>query len=82
MVPRYFMNVRYRDRLYRDEEGDVLPEVEAVRAHAIQCAQDLVEKARMDAIRNWFDCALEVTDEAGRIVLTIPFGPGSGEDRL
>ena len=25
-MPRYYMNLRYRDRLFRDEEGDDLPE--------------------------------------------------------
>jgi hypothetical protein len=27
-VPRFYMNVRYRDRLFVDEEGDGLPPVE------------------------------------------------------
>jgi hypothetical protein len=27
----------------------------------------------MDSIRSWFDCSFEVTDEAGRVVLTMPF---------
>ena len=28
----------------------------------------------MDSIRNWFDCSFEVTNEAGQVVLVMPFG--------
>ena len=73
MVARFFMNLRYRDRLFRDEEGDELPSEGAVRAHARETARDLIGNGRTDAIRNWFDCTFEVTDEAGQLVLTMPF---------
>jgi hypothetical protein len=71
VVPRYYMNLRYRDRLFRDEEGDDLPE-HALRQHALSTARDLLQ-ARMDSIRSWFECSFEVTDEEGRLVLTVPF---------
>ncbi len=74
MVPRYYMNLRYRDRLFRDEEGDDLPDETAARAHAIASARDLIGNGRMDSIRSWFDCAFEITDETGQVVLTMPFG--------
>ena len=73
-LPRYFMNVRYRDRLFVDEEGDELASEHAVQGHALDTARDLITRARMDSIRNWFDCSFEVTDEAGRVVLVMPFG--------
>jgi len=73
MIPRYFMNLRYRGRLIHDYEGDELPNEEAVRAHALATAHDLVLHTRMDTIRSWFDCTFEVTDESGRIVLVMPF---------
>jgi hypothetical protein len=72
LVPRYYMNLRYRDRLFRDQEGDELPE-EALQEHVFHTARDLMQ-ARMDSIRNWFDCSFEVTDEEGRLVAIIPFG--------
>jgi Domain of unknown function (DUF6894) len=72
-VPRFYMNVRYRDRLFVDEEGDELADEHAVREHALDTARDLIHRARMDSIRSWFDCSFEITDEAGRVVLTMPF---------
>ena len=71
-VPRYFMNLRCRDRLFIDEEGDELPR-DAVREHALETARDLISHARTDSIRNWLDCSFEVADETGRVVLILPF---------
>ena len=73
MIARFFMNVRYRGRLIPDYEGDELANEQALRAHALATARDLVFKTRMDTIRSWFDCSFEVTDESGRLVLVIPF---------
>ena len=81
MVPRYYMNLRYRDRLFQDEEGDELPDDAAAREHARETARDLIGNGRMDSIRNWFDCTFEVTNEAGQDVLTMPFGESIGADR-
>src|SRR4051812_20049181 len=72
-VVRYFMNLRYRGRLFADEEGDELAHAHAVQKHALDTAQDLITHARMDSIRNWFDCSFEVTNESGRVVLVMPF---------
>ena len=73
------MNIRYRDRLILDEEGDDLPDDGALRDRVHEVARDLIEHTRSDAIRDWFDCAFEVTDEAGTIVLTMPFGESRAE---
>ena len=73
-LSRYFMNVRYRDRLFVDEEGDELASEHAVHGHALDTARDLIAHAWMDSIRNWFDCSFEVTNEAGQVVLVMPFG--------
>ena len=32
----------------------------------------------MDSIRSWFECSFEVTDEEGRLVLTMPFAEAVG----
>ena len=72
-VPCFFLNLRYRDRLFVDEEGDDLADEQAVQGHALEAARDLIARTRMDSIRNWFDCSFEVTNEAGRIVLVMPF---------
>lgn len=70
---RYYMNLRYRDRYYPDEEGDELPDEHAVRSHALSTASDLIRLTRTEIIRDWLDCTFEITDEAGRIVLALPF---------
>ena len=73
-MPRFFLRLRYRDRLFVDQEGDDLAGADAVRGHALETARDLIAHARMASIRSWFDCSFEVTDEAGRVVLVLPFG--------
>ena len=45
------MNVRYRDRLFVDEEGDELASEHAVQGHALDTARDLIAHAWMDNIR-------------------------------
>ena len=72
-VPRFYMHVRYRDRLFLDKEGDELAHEHTVREHALATARDLVAHARLGSIRSWFDCAFEVTDQAARVVLVMPF---------
>ena len=72
-MARFYMNLRYRDRLFVDEEGDELAHEQAVHGHTLDTARDLIAYARMDSIRNWFDCSFEVTNEAGRVVLMLPF---------
>jgi len=34
----------------------------------------------MDNIRNWFDCSFEVTNEAGQVVLVLPFSETVNEN--
>ncbi len=75
-LPRYFLHLRYKDSpqgLAVDEEGDELPNAGAVREHVLNTARDLIRHTRIGGVRNWLDCTFEVTDEAGQIVLTLPF---------
>jgi hypothetical protein len=74
-VPRYFLSLRYKDGaggLAVDEEGDELPDQDALRQHVVETARDLMQ-TRMGVVRNWADCTFEVTNEAGHLVLTLPF---------
>ena len=68
------MNLRYRERLYRDEEGDEIESLAALRVHAIAKANDLIRLSRSLVIRNWFDCSFEITNDNGQVVLILPFG--------
>jgi hypothetical protein len=72
-MARFYMNLRYRDRLFVDEEGDELADQHAVHGHTLDTARDLIANGRMQSIRNCFECSFEVTNEAGRVVLTMPF---------
>ena len=47
-MTRYFMNLRYRDRLFTDDEGDELPDEGGARAYALQTARDLISNGRLD----------------------------------
>ena len=75
-VPRYFLHLRYRDGpdgLAVAQEGDEVPALSLLRGYVEAMARDLMQKARLDAIRNWQDCTFEVTDETGQLVLMLPF---------
>jgi len=79
-VPRFYLNLRDRDRLIVDPEGDDLASADAVQGHALEIARDLITRARMDCIRSWFDCSFEVTNEAGQVVLVLPFSETVNEN--
>ena len=69
---RYYLSVRYRDRLFRDEEGEDMPSGIEMKVRALETARDLIRTPSL-AIPDWFDCTLEVTDETGTMVLSLPF---------
>ena len=78
-MPRFFLHLRYRDGvdgLAVDEEGDDLPDPTGLRAHVEATARDLMRHTRLAAIPDWRACTFEVTDEAGSLVLTLPFAGG------
>jgi len=53
-------------------EGDELPNDAALREDVVENARALMQ-TRIGAVHNWFDCTFQVTDEAGHLVLTMPF---------
>ena len=74
-MPRYFLSVRYRDgaeHLAVDEEGDELPDVDALREHVLEVAHDMLHQMPIRGV-NWHECIFEVTDEAGQPVMSVPF---------
>ena len=71
-MPRYYLSVRCRDRLFRDEEGEDIPSGIEMKVRALETARDLIRTPFL-AIPDWLDCTLEVTDETGTMVLSVPF---------
>lgn len=75
-MSRYFLHLRYPapdDGFARDDEGDELSDPGGLRQHVVETARDLMRGARLKAIPDWLKCSFEVTDEAGTVVLTLPF---------
>jgi len=73
-VPRYFLSVRYKagpDGLAVDREGDELPDAALLADHVHSTARHLIGQTRVSGI-DWRRCSLEVTDETGALVLTLP----------
>ena len=70
-MPRYFFNTRIGDHLVRDPEGEELRDPdrawEVARAMIRQLLRDQGEQ------QNLLTACLEVTDEAGEVVLEFPF---------
>jgi hypothetical protein len=71
-MAHYHLNIRYRGRLYRDEEGEDIPGEIETKVRALETAQDLIGTPSY-TIPDWLDCTLEVTNEAGETVLMLPF---------
>jgi hypothetical protein len=76
-MPRYFFNVRDGYDVDEDDEGVELPDIEAARAEALATVEELRDELGADAT----NIELEITDESGRRLLTIPFSRRSSGRR-
>lgn len=70
-MPRYFMHV-ISEGYTRDEEGVELPDLDALREHALEGARGLVCEQIHSGYLN-LDDRIEVEDENGAPVLAISF---------
>jgi hypothetical protein len=78
-MPRYFFHIRDAGDLIEDEEGRDLPDLNAAREEARLSAQDIVaEKMRADEIVTTE--AIEIADETGTVVETVPLVSVIGSD--
>jgi len=68
LMPRYFFNIRDGYDVDEDEEGIELPDLEAARAEALATVEEL-----RDELADAGNIELEITDETGRRLLTVPF---------
>ena len=55
-----------------EEEGEEIPSRIEMKVRALETARDLIRTPPL-TIPDWLDCTLEVTDETGTVVLSVPF---------
>jgi hypothetical protein len=67
-VPRYFLHVRTSTELIRDPEGEMQPDLAAIRAEALEAAREILDD-RKDS-HGW---QIEISDRAGNVLLVVPF---------
>ncbi len=71
-MPRYFFHVCNGDGFTEDEEGSVLADQAAARLAAIAAARDIMaEEMRAGQLNP--ASFIEVEDEAGALLFTLPF---------
>ena len=70
-VPRYFFHL-HNDTYTRDEEGCVLPDLEAARASAIRDARSLMASQVIDG-RLCHDDRVEIADGDGKNLADVSF---------
>jgi hypothetical protein len=71
-MSRYFFTIRRPGRVKGDPHGANLPDVAA----ALSYAESKIVELRKESPYNDPDLMMIVKDEAGRIVLSLPFFPG------
>ncbi|AWM87226.1 hypothetical protein [Microvirga sp. 17 mud 1-3] len=71
-MPLYFFNIRDGYELDEDEEGIELPDLEAARAEALAIVEEL-----RDQLTDAANIELEIADESGQRLLTVPFFRGA-----
>ena len=72
-MPIYYFHLRQRDLMIEDDEGVTLPDVADARRRALSEAGELAS-ADVKNGRLCLACSIEVADDAGRIVCSVPFG--------
>jgi hypothetical protein len=71
IMPRYFFNTRIGDELVLDPEGEELRDPDHAWQVARAMVRELLEEENDQS--NLLTARLEVTDEAGEVVLEFPF---------
>lgn len=71
-MARYYFNLEECGQVVPDEEGIERDNLEAVRAEALRSAREVM-CAELNEGRLCLSCHIEVRDETGATVLTLPF---------
>ena len=67
-MPRFFFDIDDGTRRTHDDDGTVLPDLEAVRREAISVLPDLAREELPDGDHHIFSC--DVRDESGAVIFT------------
>jgi hypothetical protein len=70
---RYFFNFRKGDEISRDWIGMHLPNIDAARTEAVDAWRHVVAMAAHDG-EVPDDCEIQIVDDSGETVLSIPLG--------
>jgi hypothetical protein len=74
-MPLYFFHLRADGIVARDEsEGQDLPDLEAARQEGIGGLRDIVAERIRSGEPVSFSQRVEIADETGEVLLTVPFG--------
>lgn len=71
-MPRFYFHLHERATVCLDGEGRDLPDLAAARVHAIRDARDVM-CGDVIAGRLALDSSIDIADEAGAILLAVPF---------
>lgn len=71
-MERYFFHLHECGTLISDDEGRMLPGLDAVRREAIAAARDVMAN-EVRAGRLCVGCCIEVKNAASQVVLKVPF---------
>ena len=69
----YFLHIRDGSDVTPDPEGSLLPSLEAARQSAIESARQMMGEAVQHGGRIGLERTFEIKDEAGTLLLTVPF---------
>ena len=72
-MPVYYFNMRDDRGYVADVEGIDLADIAAVEAEALAGAVDIIAERLKNALKMHSETVFEVTDQSGRIVVTVNF---------
>ena len=80
-MPRYFLRLRDGDTLLPDDgEGQEFANMEAVRLEALDSVRQILSEAARSGKAGSLRQQVEVSDETGRTILTMPVGHATGTE--
>ena len=80
-MPRYFFRIRDGYELLTDDgEGEEHANLDEAREAAMEGARDILSEAALSGKAASLQTRIEVTDESGKTVLTIPVGRATGTE--